>query len=377
MTKDSKSEDFSQAKEITNNKTTDVWVVYSQYIEDFGLSAFQALLYSILVNLSVKKGFAYPSNDFLCKKIGIKEDKTIRNNFKIFKEKNLIYVHYYNTQKGQRREIVTRENAAVYWSYLKNNNKFLQLKKFEEEFLSKISSFSKDINSEKEPIDTDSNSTQTTETQPAVINTAAAAVKNTGALNTMYLDYSTRTATCKSAVSLNYIKKELEKELCVEDIEIGIKWYELQPQRKKDKMEKPVACIINAVKKKYAHEEVKAHYAEVAAKQKEKEEEVLKFKLKKSEESRNEVLAKRTIEKFKNLDGFRAKIDGKCVTIFNDKLEKLKDVEGGYTYAILPNGEKLLGVCGIRADFSESREEFKNKIIDFLRKNLWLDPKTA
>ena len=131
------SKDSPSLKDFLNEKE-EGWYVLAHYISDLGLSFVDAGLYTILVNLSFKHGYGFPSSEFLCTHLGLKESKSIRNKLEILRQKNLIYIHFYQTQAGKRREIVTVDSAARYAGYLRRNQRWSQLKKFQTEFLDKI-----------------------------------------------------------------------------------------------------------------------------------------------------------------------------------------------------------------------------------------------
>jgi len=104
-----------------------------KYISNYKLSFDEAGLYSILVGLSLKTGFGYPSNNYLCEQLGM-QVRTLYNKIKKLREKNLVYVHLYITRRGKRREITTRETFKRYEGYLIKNKRWQQFKKIKKEF---------------------------------------------------------------------------------------------------------------------------------------------------------------------------------------------------------------------------------------------------
>lgn len=391
------------------NKPDQGWFVLSSYLTEYGLSFIDAGLYTMIVNMSGRRGYAYPSNDFLCKELGLKERKSIATKLEDFRQKKLIYTHIYQTQAGKRREIVTQESACKYIKYLKKNHRFKQLQEFQKEFLDKIpfrpeppdpKPRVKNTHADSKKENTPTNPIQNTDNQPCVVNptedkikddnsawvknTHPACVKNTHAYNTTYSNKDrTSGVTCKRpegpeaanaaevAVSFLEIRKELERSVSATDVLIGLKWYQLQAEAKRTAMKKPIACIMQALKDGYAEKEVAANDKEVAAQLEKKREERKQVKHRKTEMNVNEKLAHQIIFKYSECEGWKHKIDSKCFVVFNDKVEKTRDEETAISLCIMPNGKKRFGNPAVRVDFDLSPNEFKSLLKEFFVECNW------
>jgi len=53
-------------------------------------------------------------------------------------------------------------------------------------------------------------------------------------------------------------------------------------------------------------------------------------------------------------------------------LESKREEESGATITVMPDGSILRGYKGVRANFNLPSKEFKARLIDFLKMNLWI-----
>lgn len=389
---DDKTNDNSQEENneitVSCSQKDNVWSVKEGYVVDTGLSFVEAGFLSIVETLSYKTGFAYPSNKFLCKILGV-SDRQIQRFILDLVEQKLLYVHYYTTRGGRKRELVTKANPWKYAAYLEQHKRFDQLKKLKDEFLIHIqiptnkpdpptdpkpdpdkqkitSNKDKDLAPDK-----NSNRESAPDTQSHV-----APDTQSHAYNTTYYPNRTSDVTCKEAdapvaASLLDLRKELGKSFSPKDIEIGMQWYKLQSDSKKATMKKPIAYITKALQGGYAQEGVAEKDDELKQELQEKKEIKQQQEMETQEMNNNVKLAHQLIFKFAESDGWRHKIDSKCFVVFNDSIEPTKDEETGLKVCIMPNGTKRFGTPAVRVDFDMSQQEFRSTLQKFFIESKW------
>ncbi len=377
------NEPFNELKEKSQTKD-DGWFVKTSYIEDYGLCFLDAALYTILTNLGKKRGYANPFNVTISNILGISE-RTIREKLSLFKKKNILFIHSYQTQRGIKREMVTIPNSGLYYSYLKKTSTRAQLYKFIEEFLDKLPAPETKPPSPppfkmKKSAPANSASSESAPAKSA----APAPAKSAAALNTTYLQYRTSDVTCKdpdgsaasseacSAAFLCSLKKDLEQSFPAGEVAIGMEWYEMQSDSKRAAMKKPIACIIKALKDGYAHEDVSSKNAEIEIQIRQERETKVKKEARNTEINSNKNLAEKLILKFSHLKGWRHKIDSKCFVIYNDDATRCREL-GGDTYHLMSNGDKRWGTLGERMEFDMKPSEFRKTLEKYLVQSLWSD----
>lgn len=370
------------------------WFVVTHYMEKFGLNFLECGLLCILITLSRKKGYAYPRTDWICSQLGVKKD-WVFDRLNLFEKKKIIFRHTTMAGSyGKRRQIVTIPSAALYYSKLLNTGNLTVAEKFKNEFLQHIALIDssppeddppdskkkieiplKDIKTESNPsseIQSRNNRHPDNTCRESQLEPCR---KSPPANNTTYYKYRTSGVTCKKedAAFLVELKKELEQVCSKEDAMLGLKWYDIQTKAKKEKMENPIACIINAIKQGYCHEKVAEHDKLMADQEEEKHQKIQELKTKKKELSENEKFAHKIIDEFQKNKGFRPRIAKEFFVIFNDSLEKHRDLETSSPYFELPCGEKHYGAkAAVKVNFNEPSSTFKKEIKKFLLQNSWI-----
>jgi len=352
-----------------------------------------AFLCMIILLQHVYKGNCYAGNHLFRGVLGIK-DEWIRTALIKFQEMGLLWYYVYPSKDGKggkERYIVTPESIRTFQEYLASQKEWDLLDQFRTEFaLTPI--YPHDLRrtpkkQKKEAQVVDSieppNSGEKDRVPP---NSGDRVPPNSGDhINTTYLLNNINDVTGKGAeaqpapsaaahvVSLCELKKELGNSYSEPAIEIGVKWYEIQSPSKKAKMNNPIACISNALKKGYAQTEVAAYNKEVAAKLAQKQELKEKDEIKKSEMCANEKLAHQLVKNSSHLDGFSYKMDSTCFRVFNHSVEKVRDPdsEAGGSISLMPDGTKRYGNPAIRVDFSLPPKEFREALKKFFNECLW------
>lgn len=374
------SENLSATKNNSNNTYSgdQGWFIRSRYLSDYGLSFVEAGFYTMLVNLSSKKGYCTATTKYFEEQLGV-ESRWIERKLNILQDKKLVFVNRYHTKFGIKRQVVTPNSTALYLSFLHKTKQFSLLKKFQEEFI-----YNNPNHPDPDPSDTPITSESSKPSdkissppKPSDKMPVTPSDKVSVANNTTYYPNKISSVTCKGsddpgAAPFENLRKELEREMTSENAALGIRWYFLQTDKKRDEMKKPIACIINAIKKGYAREQVDEEKAKTQEIQKEKKKVVEKIVEKKKELSLNEKYAKKVLEECGFQEGFQYKMDRACFVITNTSLEKQRDEETNAPYFIFPSGHKHYGArAAVRVEFKDSYTEFKSKINSFVRENGW------
>lgn len=375
------------------NGTENVWIIPEKYFFEYNLSPTQALILTLIRQTSKKKGFSEISYSYIRKFTKQKSDHSIKNDIDLLVEQKRVYRHSYMSRKGRRSKLVYPDTAGKYWSYLTACKQFKERKKFEDEFMVNLVT-------QGNPDDTPPsiekvsppapNHTNLKEKVANAKNADAANAKNADAINTTYLLNNTNNETCKGsdeptpAVSFeNSIRKELRYSFSPTETEIGVEWYRLQTESKKEKMKNPIACIINALQEGYAHSEVEASRVQSQQEYEKKLLEKKQIEKNKYEREMNVKLAHQLVKKFSHFKGWKHEIYENGMSIINENVEKGQDWEGGsrLNYYILPCGTRKYGKTHfIKIYFDIPSSEFKNSIKDFLREAQWIthvEQKTA
>lgn len=381
------NEESNQLKEKLvkdENPKRNLWYVDVDLRKKYGLSFIEAAFLCMITQLQcVKEGHCRAKNYYFMDALDI-SDKWIERALKKLLDLNLIWIHIYNTKNGKRRQIVTAESIRLYQDFLKSHKSWALLKKFQQEFAL--------INLNPEPSNdspkTPSNESQVTDTIPSDTTAPRPSDKmSIGppdkmsiAINTTYLPNKKNDVTCKgsddppAAVSSSKLKEELEQSYTQDEVEIGMKWYEMQSPSKKQNMKKPIACIVNALNGGYAHEEVASQNAQLAAQLAQEREKKKQKEEVKEEINSNAQLAAYLVKKFSHLSVWKHSIDKKGFSITNEGVEKGEDDANGCRmhYYILPSGEKRYGKNHfIRVDFDLPASQFKKEIKTFFEEASW------
>ncbi len=387
--KDSTQEESEKNNSFNKSIPTkrNLWYVDIDLRKQFNLSFVEAAFYCMIVQLQcTKNGFCWAKNYYFMDALDL-SDKWIERALQKLADLNLIWVHYYNTKYGTRRQIVTAESIRTYQQFLKRTTNWNLLRKFQKEFAT-ISTPINDPNDPKIPIPKETPEISENESQviklippdkevhrpPAKMSDDPPA-KMSDAINTTYLPNKKNSVTCKkedAAFPLE-LKKELEQVCSKEDVVLGLKWYDIQTEARKENMKNPIACIINAIKKGYCREKVEEHDNLLAEQKEKKHQQIQKLKTKKKEFSENEKFAHKIINEFQRNKGFRPRMAKEFFVIFNDSLEKHRDLETSTPYFELPSGEKHYGAkAAIKVDFNQPSSTFKKEIKKFLLLNNWV-----
>ncbi len=378
------NQDLNELKEKLV-KREDVWIIPDRYYLELDLNPTQALLLTIIRQTGKKKGYSEISYSYIRQYTKQQHVRTIAKDLQLLEEKKLVYIHRYVSKSGKRRKYVTQENAGKYWSYLSHINQYGERKKLEEEFMLHINiSREPEPKSSKEKEDPNPASGENPVGKSASAKNAhGPSAKNAHAINTTYLLNKRNDVTCKeppipansdevsAAASFSKLKEDLENSFSNTEVAIGMKWYEMQSDAKKATMKKPIACIVQALKGGYAHKEVSAQNAQLAAQRsQETQEKFIRDKAKKEMNS-NEKLSHQLILKFSGRKGWRHSIDSKGFTIFCDAAKKCKDPESNSTFYSMPNGEEWAGTLGLRVPFDLPPQEFKHILKKYFVMSEW------
>jgi len=361
----------------------DFWSIPDRYFLELDLDPTSALTLSIIRQTGRRKGYSEVSYSYLKKYTKIKDNKTIARVLKDLEEKHLIYIHHYMSRRGKKSKLVHQDNSGKYWNYLTKINQFGERKKFEETFMI------------HQPVEIDPDDNPSDKKEPSGNNPPtdlakgkiphAASGNNPRAINTTYLSNRENDVTCKgsdepsaAASSEDLMRIELLYSFSKKETDIGIEWYRMQTQTKKDSMKKPIACIINAIKGGYAQEDVSAANKEVEAQLQQEERVKLQEAEKKSELDTNRKLAEQLVTKFSHMNGWSHSLDSKGFSVNNLSVEKGEDTTNGCSlaYYILPDGTKCYGKNHyVRVNFDLPHQEFKKQIKDFFTQAEWTQKK--
>jgi hypothetical protein len=394
----SKSSDLKEAsnslKENLNEsppQKRNLWYVDVDLRKQFGLRFVEAAFFAMIQQLQCPKhGFCWAKNYYFMDALGL-SDKWIERALRKLSELNLIWIHYYHTQQGLRRQIVTAVSIRPYQEFLKRTKNWSLLKKFHKEFVIIPNPFDDPNDPKKEvPIAVPEpvspplkNAAQVVEPIPSDITfrkpsdevSIPAVDKVSDTINTTYLPNRKNGVTCKTSAAAFFedARKELEQSFSKEEVTLALKWYEIQTPARKERMENPIACMVDAIQKGYCREKVLEHEEVMAEQEAEKHERIHKVKTKKRELSENEKFAHRILKEYQRTEGFSHRIDSACVVISNDLLEKHRDEETGAPYFKMPSGEKYFNVkAAVRINFNEPSTVFKKEIKKFLVLNKWI-----
>ena len=373
-----------EIKEKSNGnkpKRREIYSFDNDIRKKYGLSCVEACFLGLIQHLQCStKGHCWAGNFYFIDKLGI-SDSTVERTIKKFRSLGLIWTHYYNSKNGKRRQIVTPDSIRLYQHFLKSFKSWIILKKFQAEFALINSSLDGPENPPKEGVE----KLQVPDTippldeshRPSVKMTEGPPVKMTDAIKTTSLPNKKNDVTSKDsdesgdAALLLSLKEELEPYFSVSEAAIGMEWYVMQPDSKKVKMRNPVACITQAIKDGYAHEEVAQNNAEVAAQLEKKREEVAQKKVKKEEFERNKKLAHLLIEKYSHEEGWDCCIASSFISIRNKNLKKAQWDKP----TLMPDGSEFWGHVFVSASFRLPPLEFKKFLEGFIKRNLWTKEK--
>ena len=357
-------------------KPENIWVIPDRYYIEYNLSPTQALILTIIRQTSKKRGFSEVSYSYIRKYTKQKSDNSIKSDIDVLIAEKRVYRHSYMSRRGRRSKLVYPDTAGKYWSYLTACKQFGERKKFEEEFMLHLSSIPDPDDSPPPPPPSKNEGPKSASSKFE----DAASSKFEDAINTTYLSNRENDVTCKgsdeprAASSEDLMRIELLYSYSKKEVDIGLEWYKMQTQTKKDSMKKPIACIINAIKGGYAQEEVAAANKEIAAHLQQEEREKLKKAEKKAEVDTNKKLAEQLVQKFSHMKCWSHQIFEKFFVVKNLGVECGEDIEDGCSlkYHILPSGEKRRGAGHfVRVEFSLPHGEFKKQLKDFFKEAEW------
>lgn len=332
----------------------DVWIYKKKYRNYPGFGLITAMLLSILDTFSIKSGFAFPSNEYLCFELDC-DEKTLRKELNFLKEKGYIWIYFYHTKRGKRREIVTSLSATKYYKLQMRLGYHQKAKQIFEEFIS--NSFDPDFSEE---IKKQTHQVKTELGQP---------VKTELALETASsnIDY------IKSDVNVRPppppLKKDLREELTktfsdLKDIEDGIRWLELQSSNKRKEMNCEIASTIAAVKGGYANEFL-IKFDEKAKRYEDKiEKSNQNILVQNQKESKEKAHIVNYISQYlKKYDWFEARISTDGIFFLNPLLPSKKNDEG-ISFFSYPNGETILGkIPGVYINLKKGDLIFTEELI--------------
>ncbi len=351
-----------------------VWIIPTRYYVEYDLSPSQALILTIIRQTSRKKGFSEVSYDYLRKYTKQKSDNSIKADIDFLISQKRIYRHSYMSRRGRRSKLVYPDTAGKYWSYLTACKQFGERKKFEEEFMVHL-------NSPPDPDDTPPPSKNEDGKLASSKFEDAASSKFEDAINTTYLNNNKNDVTCKGsdeppAVSFeDSLRMELLYSFSKSETDIGMRWYGLQSSHKKDKMKKPIACIIQALKEGYAQQEVEKAQEEIEKNLQESEKKKIEYAEKEKEKSQNKHLALHLVEKFSHMTQWEHKIDSEGFSITNHGVKKFKD-EDSLGFYVLPSGKKCYGKNHfLRVSYDLPPSQFKKELQHFFTEAQWTKKK--
>lgn len=357
------------------------WPIKQRHLDNPNLDFDESYLLSIVENMSTKMGWCFASNKKL-QSLRKCSDDFISKILKNLARKGYIWLYYHPSKRGKRREIVTHMSAAKYYSYQIQNGFTFKAKKVHDEFLVKIgkeklikekikSPLPTPINTVKEKITTRCERVGPTRCERVALETTSTNI-----------DYLKSDVHVRQETAL-FLKKDLREELTktFQDPKLviyGMRWLELLPNEKREKLDCEIKSAIAAVKGGYAKEKVDEYdnkkIEEEQKKIKQSQEIEEKINAQKALSNRNVKFAVAINNCFKSFKALKIMYDNKTFRIVHECLPEKQDEEG-MIYRILPNGEKFYGKPSLFISFDKPYENNYQESIKFFKSVMNIEEK--
>lgn len=365
-----------------------LWYVDVDLRKKYKLSFIEAGFLGMITQLQCsKEGYCRAKNYYFIDALGIR-DSWIEESIKKLRDLKLVWVHYYMTKHGKRRQLVTPDSIRLYQQFLKTHKNWKVLKKFQEEFAI-INPVSDDPeppppSRKKEPQPTEPLPPDIRSHSPSGISGDGPSGISGDAINTTYFPNKKNDVTCQdprtadsdescTAVFLSKLEQELGKAFSAKDAALGIAWYRGLTEERRKQMKKPIACIVRALKDGYAQQEVQSQNDQDAREIEKTWKIAENKKLAQEDREANYRFARHLIYKFSTLRGWVHRLGCERFSVRNTAIKSSRGSDGG-THALMPDGSIYYGTIAVSVDLDLPPQEFRETLKIFFDKCEWECP---